>query len=163
MEKSYHELEKINQPLLEVIHNNNWHKKLLEGKAILVYNHLKDPLLQNNTKAVLVVDGELTIHVKSPIYAQQLSLMSISIISQVNRALKKKVIRKLRFQVGDIEREDEGDDLNFDPIKDISLTEKEQKLILNEVQSFEDQNLKKSLIQLYTAIIKNSKKEQVIE
>ncbi|MDH4128876.1 MAG: DUF721 domain-containing protein [Spirochaetota bacterium] len=154
------EIEKINQVLFEFIHKENWQNKLLETKAIFIYNTISDDTIQKHTKAIYINNNELMVNVESPIYANQLSFKSQEIISSINRKLKKKIVTKIKFNVGDTNRENNIKDFYADPLEGIKLSEEEKSKIHGILSDIEDKEIKNHLNHLYSSALKYNKQER---
>ncbi|GMT49099.1 MAG: hypothetical protein IEMM0008_0638 [bacterium] len=155
---SNRETEKINQIMMEYIHKQNWRSRLLEANAVHIYNRLPDEAIKNCSKAFKVVDHELFIHVESPVYSHQLTFMSQEIITKINEKLKYPAIRKLRFQVAKIEREDRIlKVLDLDPTEGVLLNDDDRRQLTEDLSGIEDKDLHDDLNHLYTNVLKRNK------
>ncbi len=151
--------EKLDDVIDDFVKKQSWRKNLLVGKAVSSYNSIKDPIILNNSRALHVIENELYINVKSPIYANQLSFRSQSIISYINKQIGKRVLKKLRFQVGSVERADnKSQDEEIDPIIRIELNNDDKKILDRVLSPVSDNDIKSSLNKLFSSALKNRKR-----
>ena len=156
--KSKKQLEKFSSTMFEYLNTQEWKQSVFDARAALIYNKIDDPLIKNHTKAVKIIDGDLFINVESPMIANQLSFQSQKIIQIINERMKKKIVKKLRFHVGNVERE-KKEEPYIDPTEGIVLNDNEKKEIEKITSVIEDGELRENVSQLFSTVLKRKKKE----
>ncbi|MDH5682812.1 MAG: DUF721 domain-containing protein [Spirochaetota bacterium] len=152
------EIERVGQLMLEYVHKQKWRDKLEEAGAVLIYNQLKDEQLITHSRAMSIAEGELLIHVNSPVVANEISLMSQRIITYINTKLRGRVVRKLKFKMAQLKPRS-LDKPQSDPIKTIELSVNEKKEVKDYLARLDDPDLTWQLSELFTSIIKSSKRK----
>jgi hypothetical protein len=123
-------------------------KRLREAKAWQFWEEAVGAHIASKATPVAFRDGTLTIRVSGSAWMQQLSLMKLDIIGQLNDAIGFPLIHDLFFRQGIIQhKEDEP----FAVVQKRSLSEAENKLLIERTSVVSDPELREAFIALFSS------------
>ena len=90
-------MQHIGSALKKLIETNGLDAGLVQQKAIDVWGEAVGKAISQNTEAVVVEKGVLTIKTRNATWRQELQLQKINIIKKINKKLDKNIIKDIRF------------------------------------------------------------------
>ena len=90
-------MQHIGSALKKLIKTNGLNEVLIQQKAIDVWEEAVGKVISQNTEAVAVEKGILTIKSRNATWRQELQLQKTNIIKKLNKELNKNIIKDIRF------------------------------------------------------------------
>jgi len=90
-------MQHIGKALSGFVKGSKIEKGLEEHKALSVWAEVVGEKIADNTEVESIESGVVLVHVKTPVWRQELQLQKHQIIEKLNQALMKKVIKDIRF------------------------------------------------------------------
>tara|TARA_B100000029_G_scaffold232488_1_gene229868 strand:+ start:234 stop:521 length:288 start_codon:yes stop_codon:yes gene_type:complete len=90
-------MKSIKTVLNTYLFKTNLEKGVRQQQALILWPTTVGKKIADNTTAQDVEHGTLIVHAKSPVWAQELQLKKKEILSNLNSALGKKIIKDIRF------------------------------------------------------------------
>ena len=88
-------LESVGQILETLSHRRRWGRRVVEGKALLLWEDVVGESLRAHTQAVRVDGGRLVVTVEDAVWKQEISLLRGEIIEKLNDRMGSDIIRDI--------------------------------------------------------------------
>jgi predicted nucleic acid-binding Zn ribbon protein len=124
-------------------------KRIREAKAWQFWEEAVGSHIASKATPVAFRDGTLTVRVSSSAWMQQLSLMKRDIIGQLNDAIGYPLVNDLFFRQGTVQAK-EAESVAVG-VRKRSLTDAEQKLLIEQTTAVSDPELRDAFISLFSS------------
>ena len=90
-------MQHISRAIEEFLRKSGLEKGVAQQKALFVWSNVVGEKVAENTEAEKVDHGVLMVKTSTPAWRQELQLQKKDIIKKLNKELRKKVIKDIRF------------------------------------------------------------------
>ena len=90
-------MEHIEQAIKEFLKNAGLEDGIVQQKSMEVWDEVVGEKVAKNTKPESIESGILTVKTTNPVWRQELLFQKKEIIKKINKRLKKKTIKEIRF------------------------------------------------------------------
>ncbi|GFP30599.1 hypothetical protein HKBW3S44_00623 [Candidatus Hakubella thermalkaliphila] len=98
-------MESIKHIVTQVLDNLGMEKKVRESRAISCWKEIVGERIASNTHPYKIQKGILFVSTSSPVWSQELSLLSREIKERINSLLGEDVIKEMRFYPRGVDRQ----------------------------------------------------------
>lgn len=124
-------------------------RRIREAKAWQFWEEAVGSHIAGKAAPVAFRDGILTVRVSSSAWMQQLSLMKLDILFQLNRAIGESLVTDIFFKQGTIQKK--IDEQSERAVQKRTLTDVEEKLLLESTSGVTDPELREAFISLFSS------------
>jgi len=130
-----------------------------QARAVDAWYGVAGDEVRKHTRGLALRDGELVVHVDSPVWATQLSLLSERFRKEINAKLDEELVMKVRFDVSKrvrteaVREEQEQAEEAFyapDPVMPVNLSEVERRQVEYCAAAIGDEEVRDAAIRLMT-------------
>ena len=98
MERKWDTSSKLSEVMLEILRENDLGKKMLENRAISLWQVIIGPTVAHATKDVYIKDGVMFVHLTSSVVRHELIMLRGKIMQRINEAVGQNIITDIVFR-----------------------------------------------------------------
>ncbi|MCQ2228538.1 MAG: DUF721 domain-containing protein [Bacteroidales bacterium] len=98
MEGKWDTSKRLSEVVMEYMRDNDITKKMLENRAISLWQVVIGPTAQRSTKNVYMHDGVMYVEMTSSVVRHELLMLKSHIISRLNEAVGKQLVTDIIFK-----------------------------------------------------------------
>ena len=166
MESSRFQTLEIGQILDSLFRKLGYDKKLLEQKAMFLWNEVVGRHVAEHAQPTQIDNGRMSVVVSDAIWLTELNLLRMQYIAKINEELGAKIVKEIDFRIGEVSkpsgsrvapRRIEVEEDYRKKLEDIELASEELKIISQTVADVEDEELSGILKRIFTNQSKSTK------
>lgn len=94
--------ERLSDIISGILKNRGWETKVRENRVFSIWDEVVGDEIAKNSLPKRIDRGSLLVITRNPTWTQQLTMMKKKIIDKINKKLKDKIVKDIRFIQGEI-------------------------------------------------------------